>query len=165
MSKRYSWLTVFSLACFCVLALIFTVSLRGSFKGPGEYEDPFVVKHVSASGAVDYWGIRGVAVGWWREEWSMASSSPKAVNRSLFGFGYTCAFRSHGNGMCHEQESATVPLWFVLLLTLILPYRWVWLTVYGRKDMPEHLCKVCHYDLRAHSPGQRWVCQFFWRRS
>ena len=81
------------------------------------------------------------------------------VNCRFFGFGYMreASFVRYWDGSETnvEYQMATVPLWFVLLLTLLLPVRWLWLTFRRREEVPERACEVCRYDLRAHSAGQR----------
>ena len=50
----------------------------------------------------------------------------------------------------------SVPLWFPLLLSLILPAVWLRRFRSERRKKREGLCRRCGYDLRAHLPGQ--VC-------
>ena len=168
MPKRHSWLTVFSLVCFCVLGWAQIETWRH------EWTDRFCIQHYSRSTVaaeasnLDRWGIYDGHVGWFRlrqryDEDLTWLNTFKPIRWRVLGFGYS--HEEHimrglsargwivkGNS---DFQVATVPLWFVLGLMLILPVRWVWLTVRGRGEIPECACKVCRYDLRAHSAGQR----------
>ena len=55
-----------------------------------------------------------------------------------------------------RSNALRVPLWFPLLLFLILPAVWLRRFRSERRKQREGLCRQCGYDLRAHSPGQ--VC-------
>ena len=174
MAKRRSWLTAVSLVCFCVLAWV-QISIW-----TWRYDNErFVICHLSRDEAkpfdvtiLDRWGIYEGHVGWfrlrsrydgdltWLTTFKPVHYGISGHSEGLWGFGYfhTKHVEWGLTGFLKRNDdfqAATVPLWFVLVLTLVFPVRWVWLTVRQRKDIPERACKVCRYDLRAHSAGQR----------
>jgi len=169
MPRRRSWLTLLSLACFCVLAWIQVETWRDTL------EDRFVIRRESRSAAattaitamyfdtIDRWGFYRSHVGWVRERYHGDDvkwmDTFQSVHCWVFGFGYFhekyVAWGLNGSKSNYDYQMATVPLWFLLLLSLILPIRWLWLTFRRRKAIDERLCESCRYDLRAHLPGQR----------
>jgi len=151
-------MTVGLLVFCCSLACVLVLMQIGAWCSTNH--EPFVIEHVryaSTGRITNSLGLYGDKVRWHRSMWHSGVASPTyaRVEYEFWGFDYYHELDWHRYGNCNELHTATVPLWFVLVLSLIFPVRWVWLTFRRREEVPERACESCGYDLRAHSVGQR----------
>jgi hypothetical protein len=56
--------------------------------------------------------------------------------------------------MLVRSKTLTIPYWFPTLLFVAVPAWWFFLHLRRRRILPG-TCPTCHYDLRAHAPGQK----------
>lgn len=80
------------------------------------------------------------------------------ADRSLWsgtwlGFRYEQIHR-HAPPLSVDEEEVCFPYWFLALATGILPF-WQALKFRRRRAMGPGICPACHYDLRAHRPGDK----------
>jgi hypothetical protein len=70
------------------------------------------------------------------------------------GFQVTLNSGQHYPNYSVQVFSISVPTWFILPFLLIYPMLWLHAKIRRRQICPG-TCPSCHYDLRAHAPGQK----------
>lgn len=90
---------------------------------------------------------------WQHIPWSGQEWAP-GETRSGFGTGSAMAGATINVGnlqiyQLQRSQAFFVPLWFPLLLSLVLPGFWLHRSITRHRRIPPGMCIVCRYDLRA----------------